>query len=229
MGTTINLSGIQALDITGISSASVSQGVISFTIEPTTVIPVGKVLEWEGYGYSTAGLSWLAADTLAVGDGTQGDVSGGLGLTALILFGASAYSAYDLFHTTLMSGATMDWTLILPETPGTSGQVLTTNGSGFTYWSTSSGGGGSGFIYTVTSKTANYTAVSGDDVWTNGTFTVTLPVLSTVQRVKVNNRGTGTITIVPTSGLINGASSVTIARQFDSFEFSGDGTNIGVE
>src|ERR1700677_1923674 len=106
MGTTINLSGIQALDITGISSASVSRGVISFTIEPTTVIPVGEVLEWEGYGYSTAGISWLAADTLAVGDGTQGDVSGGLGLTALILFGASAYSAYDLFHTTLMSGAT---------------------------------------------------------------------------------------------------------------------------
>ena len=226
MGTTINLSGIQALDITGISSASVSRGVISFTIEPTTVIPVGEVLEWEGYGYSTAGISWLAADTLAVGDGTQGDVSGGLGLTALILFGASAYSAYDLFHTTLMSGATVDWTLILPETPGTSGQVLTTNGSGFTYWSNPSGGG---FIYTVTSKTSTYSAVSGDDVWASGTFTITLPVLSTTQRVKINNRGTGVITVVTTSGTINGASSLTIARQYSSAEFSGDGVNIGVE
>jgi hypothetical protein len=58
---------------------------------------------------------------------------------------------------------------------------------------------------------------------------VMLPVLSTTQRVKVNNRGTGTITVVPTSGTINGDSSVTIARQYDSAEFAGDGTNIGVE
>jgi hypothetical protein len=164
-GTTINLLGISALDITGISSVSVSRGVVSFTIASsatpggatgdiqynngglfggsaatinaagTIALPVGQVLEFEGYGYTTAALSWLAADTLAIGNGAEGDVSGGLGLTALILFGSSAYSAYDLFHTTIMSGATMNWNLILPETPGASGQVLTTNGLGFTYWS----------------------------------------------------------------------------------------------
>jgi hypothetical protein len=205
-------------------------------------IPIGQVLEFTGYGYGTAALSWLASDTIAVGDGTPGDVSGGLGLTALILFGPTHYgspygygydeeygSPYDQYYTTLYSGATQDWTMTLPSGPGTTGYVLATNGAGITYWTPQTGGGGSGFTYTVTSQNANYAAVSGDDVWCNGTFTVTLPALSTVQRVKINNRGTGTITIVPSSGLINGASSVIIARQYDSFEFSGDGVNIGVE
>jgi hypothetical protein len=99
-------------------------------------IPVGQVLEFEGYGYSPVGISWLASDTIAIGDGTQGDVSGAAAMTALILFGSSAYADYDLYHTTIYSGATVDWSLILPETAGSSGQVLTTNGQGFTYWMT---------------------------------------------------------------------------------------------
>ncbi len=106
-------------------------------------IPVGQVLEFEGYGYNPAGISWLAPDTIAIGDGTQGDVSGAAAMTALILFGSAAYySSYDLFHTTIYSGATENWNLVLPETPGSSGQVLTTNGLGFTYWTTPSSGGG---------------------------------------------------------------------------------------
>ena len=203
-------------------------------------IPVGQVLEFEGYGYNPVGISWLASDTIAIGDGTQGDVSGAAAMTALVLFGPATYDGpygydseygppYDQFYTTLYSGATQDWTMTLPSGPGTAGYVLATEGNGVTYWTPNSGGGGSGFTYTVTSQNANYAAVSGDDVWCNGTFTITLPVLSTTQRVKVNNRGTGTITVVTTSGTINGASSAVIARQYDSFEFAGDGTNVGVE
>jgi len=112
-------------------------------------LPVGTVLEWEGYGYSPAGISWLAPDTLAVGNGTPGDVSGAVAMTGLVLFGPSTYGApygydydteygpaYDQYYTTFYSGATQDWSLTFPSGPGTSGQVLTTNGSGVTYWST---------------------------------------------------------------------------------------------
>ena len=116
-------------------------------------IPVGQVLEFEGYGYNPVGISWLASDTIAIGDGTQGDVSGAAAMTALILFGPATYDGpygydseygppYDQFYTTIYSGATQDWILTLPPNPGTSGQVLTTNGTGVTYWSTVSGGGG---------------------------------------------------------------------------------------
>jgi hypothetical protein len=216
-GTVLNLLGISALDITGISSVSLSQGVISFTI-PTTpatvpggsngdiqynnagafggsaatinaagtiVIPVGQEIEFEGYGYGTAGLSWLASDTLAVGNGSQGDVSGGLGLTALILFGSTSYSAYDLFHTTILSGATQNWNLILPETPGVSGQVLTTNGLGFTYWTTPAN----------TLPWSSLTNATGNLSLTNGTFNTTLTM--------------GTATVFPTFTLQNTTPTVT--------------------
>ena len=39
-------------------------------------IPVGTPLVWEGYGYGSSGISWIAPDTLAFGNGTDGDVSG---------------------------------------------------------------------------------------------------------------------------------------------------------
>jgi hypothetical protein len=111
------------------------------------VLPIGQVLEWEGYGYGTAGISWLASDTLAIGDGTPGDVSGAIAMTGLILFGASTYDApygydydsdygspYDLHYTTLYSGATQNWSMILPSGPGVAGQTLHTDGTGRTYW-----------------------------------------------------------------------------------------------
>ena len=117
-------------------------------------IPVGTPLVWEGYGYGSSGISWIAPDTLAFGNGTDGDVSGAAAMTALVLFGSASYygpyndydvdygPSYDQFYTSVFSGATQNWNLILPPNPGTSGQVLTTNGTGVTYWSTVSGGGG---------------------------------------------------------------------------------------
>ena len=117
-------------------------------------IPVGIPLVWEGYGYGSSGISWIAQDTLAFGNGTDGDVSGAAAMTALVLFGSASYygpyndydvdygPSYDQFYTSIFSGATQNWNLILPPNPGTSGQVLTTNGTGVSYWSTVSGGGG---------------------------------------------------------------------------------------
>ncbi len=104
-------------------------------------IPIGTVLEFEGYGYNPVGISWLAPDTIAIGDGTQGDVSGAAAMTALILFGSPTYDyGYDQNYTTLYSGATTDWNLVLPANGGVTGQVLTIAGESYgtttTEWAT---------------------------------------------------------------------------------------------
>ena len=104
-------------------------------------IPVGQVLEFEGYGYNPVGISWLASDTIAIGDGTQGDVSGAAAMTALILFGSPDYSYAIYITLRSYSGATQNWSLILPETAGAPGQVLTVagniySGAAFTEWTT---------------------------------------------------------------------------------------------
>ena len=87
--------------------------------------------------------------------------------------------------------------------------------------------GGSSYI--VISKTSNYTAASGDDVWCVGTFQVTLPAASTTARVKISNRGTGQITVAPASGTLNGNSSMILGTQYGSVEISSNGTDWAVE
>ena len=149
-------------------------------------IPVGQVLEFEGYGYNPVGISWLASDTIAIGDGTQGDVSGAAAMTALILFGSPDYSDYDLFHTTIYSGATQNWSLILPENPGSSGQVLTTNGQGFTYWSTVMGGGGTPGGSPGDIQYNNSGAFGGSAATINAAGTITVP---TSQVLKFSGSG----------------------------------------
>jgi len=109
-------------------------------------IPVGIPLVWEGYGYGSSGISWIAPDTLAFGNGTDGDVSGAAAMTALVLFGSASYygpyndydvdygPSYDQFYTSIFSGATQNWNLVLPATPGLPGQSPQTDGKGKKYW-----------------------------------------------------------------------------------------------
>ena len=153
-------------------------------------IPEGQVIEWSGgYGpYSTAAISALASDTLAIGDGSPGDVSGAAAMTALILFGSSSYYDYNLFHTTIYSGAEQNWSLILPPNPGTSGQVLTTNGSGVTYWETPSGGGGS------------VTSFSSGNLSPLFTTSVATPTTTPALSFSLNTQNANTVFAGPTSG-----------------------------
>jgi hypothetical protein len=107
---------------------------------------------------------------------------------------------------------------------GTSGQFLSSTVTGVEWVAAPSVVG-----YTVVSKTANYNAVANNDVWCSGTFTVTSPAAGAAVRFKVTNRGTGTITISPVSGTINGQASYTIERQYTAVEFASDGTNWDIE
>jgi len=172
-----------------------------------------QVIPFDGptIGTPDSGISRIGAGSLAIGDGTSGDTSGSLTLSTIFV------STVDTFALSL-TGTFTDSTGHV----GTIGQVLESTVTG-TQWITPVS---SGFLYTVVSKTSNYLANSGDDVWCNGTFNVTLPSPTTITRVKVSNRGTGSITVV---GIINGVSNLIIARQYSSAEFASDGTNWGVE
>ena len=83
-------------------------------------------------------------------------------------------------------------------------------------------------LWNITDQTANYTANQYDDVWCTGSFTVTLPTTAT--RVKVTNRGSGSITVTPASGTILGNASMVLGTKYSSVELACDGgTDLTVE
>jgi hypothetical protein len=101
------------------------------------------------------------------------------------------------------------WTFTLPVNDGTSGQVLSTDGSGITSWVDASSGGG-----TVTSL--SFTDGSGfDGTVTNSTSTPTLALTTTLTTTHVPIIGasgalTGSADLAYTSGLLNiGSGDVT--------------------
>jgi hypothetical protein len=85
-------------------------------------------------------------------------------------------------------------------------------------------------INRTVSQNAVYTASSGDIVMaTAGSsgWTLTLPAVGLGNQVLVKkiDSGAGTITILPSSGTIDGASSATLVVQYDSLWLESDGTN----
>lgn len=85
--------------------------------------------------------------------------------------------------------------------------------------------------YSLSTKTTNYSMAALDGlVLANGTITVTLPDVSLAdvvigRRYTIKNIGTGTVTIVPAAGTIDGAASFVMAVQYSSVDFVTDGTN----
>lgn len=81
----------------------------------------------------------------------------------------------------------------------------------------------------VVTKSANYTMVDPDTiVLASGNITITLPTVKVAnigKRYTVKNTGTGTITVAPQSGTIDGAASQVMTVQYSSFDFANDGTN----
>ena len=69
---------------------------------------------------------------------------------------------------TVASGLSADFALTLPSADGTSGQVLSTNGSGVLSWVAQSGGGGSGTVTSI----ASGTGLTGGPIAATGTFSV---------------------------------------------------------
>lgn len=82
-------------------------------------------------------------------------------------------------------------------------------------------------VSAVVSVTTAYTAVNGNVVLANGTFVVTVPVALNTQ-VTIKNTGTGSITIAPASGTIDGAANFVLSSQYASVNVAGDGTNLWI-
>src|SRR4051812_42139359 len=78
------------------------------------------------------------------------------------------------------------------------------------------------------SKVANYSIVATDDVvLCNGTFTATLPDVTTCtgRFFNIKNTGTGTITVATVSAqTIDGASTFSLSVQYQSVTIYSDGT-----
>jgi|GEM_PF-7043067 hypothetical protein len=108
------------------------------------------------------------------------------------------------------------------------GTTITITGAGVI---SSVGGGGSSV--SVVTKTANYTAVNGNLVLCNTTsasFTVTLPAptLDSTVSVKKISSDVNTVTISPSSGLIEGVATMTITTLGDCMDLAADGTNFWI-
>lgn len=102
-------------------------------------------------------------------------------------------------------------TYTLPTADGTSGQVLTTNGSGTLSWATDATGGGASYSAVRTQSGTSYTLVlgdAGDYIQTTSTtaVTITVPLQSSVAwvadtEIYFEQNNTGQITIAGASGV----------------------------
>jgi hypothetical protein len=122
------------------------------------------------------------------------------------------------------SGLAASYTLLLPPNDGTNGQVLTTDGSGVTTWTTN----GAGTVTSVTGAgTVNGLTLTGTVTATGsltlgGDFALTADTLANLQAVgnAINTTGkyTGKMVVVLASGLIftaTGASAASVWRASD--------------
>lgn len=121
----------------------------------------------------------------------------------------------------LAVGSGADTATKLPK--GSNGTVLTVT-AGAVGW------GAAGAARTVVTKTTTYTAVTGDIVLASasgGAWALTLPAVTAgaTVTVKKTDSSANAVTVTPASGTIDGASTLVINSQYDSFDVVADGTN----
>ncbi len=164
----------------------------------------------------------------------MGDISGG---------GAASYSMYlaDASSPTYIAGEVTIGAYTLPNTDGTSGYVLTTNGSGVVSWQ--AGGGGVPTQITVANEASDtscflgfFTAATGDlgpKTNTNLTFNSSTGVLTLGQTAVGSVSGNaGTATALQNARTIGGVSfdgtaNITVASATGGFTVSGGDLAIG--
>jgi hypothetical protein len=97
-------------------------------------------------------------------------------------------------RTTLLGAASSNWTLTLPTGPGSNGQVLTTNGSGTTSWTTPSGSGtvtSVGGTGTVNGLTLTGTVTTSGNLTLGGTLSGVSLTSAVTGTLPIANGGTG--------------------------------------
>jgi len=120
------------------------------------------------------------------------------------------------------------YTLTLPPDDGDASQYLQTNGSGVLDWATISVPASAYNAWLV--KTANYTAVAGDQLVcvSSSVFTITLPSGTTVGRsITLNNSGTASLTIARNSQPIGGVADNAVLQPNNSSQLVYVNSTIG--
>jgi hypothetical protein len=120
------------------------------------------------------------------------------------------------------SGLAADYTLLLPPNDGDNGQVLTTNGSGVTTWTTNGTGtvssvDGAG---TVNGLTLTGTVTSTGSLTLGGNFALTASAVANLEdiadAINTTNKYTGKMVVVLASGLIFTATGATAADAWNA-------------
>ena len=172
--------------------AGASTGFQSFSVigdGNTTYYTITDGTDWEvGVGTYTASGTTLSRDTILESSNSGSAVNWGSG-------SKDVFVTYPAERSVSGSASA----LAIPD-PGTSGNVLTSDG---TTWTSAAPSGGSATL-TIQNKTSAYTVVAGDlgtiINCTSGTFTVALDAAATLGsgfNCWIWNTGTGTITIDP--------------------------------
>jgi len=128
--------------------------------------------------------------------------------------------------------ASATYTLTLPNNDGDADQVLKTDGSGALSWVDQ---GSSPPNVTTDSSGTNTTISTTTGIEeihlinnTTNNVTITIPTAATAgagYKYQVKRLGTGTCSVAPSSGTIDGASSFSLASQYDAITLVSDGSN----
>ena len=169
-GGTVESSTATTLNFTGGNVVTVSAGVVTVqsgvifggAVYTTLVAGTGITIAGAGYNLtvsstasgtvtsSTAGqLAWYSATGTIVVGNPNVTYSGGVltaGVPGVQAGGFAIAGATSGTVTIQAAAAAGSWAMTLPSTAGSSGQVLTTNGTGVLSWTTPGGGGGSSVI-----------------------------------------------------------------------------------
>jgi hypothetical protein len=144
----------------------------------------GGTIDTSG-GNASAGVAGRAGGSITTSNGGGGIDTTGSGSLQLGVSGT---------RTTLLGAASSNWTLTLPTGPGTNGQVLTTNGSGTTSWTTPSGSGtvtSVGGTGTVNGLTLTGTVTTSGNLTLGGTLSGVSLTSAVTGTLPVANGGTG--------------------------------------
>ena len=220
-------SNIASLDLSAMDNTT--SGFIADVVSDTTP-QLGGNLDVNGNAITSASNGLVEITP----NGTGAVKLGGNTNPAELRFFDEAGTNYVALKAPLDSAISANETFTLPATDGTNGQVLQTNGSGVLSFVNQSGGGSAPTVTTDSSGTnttiTSTTGIEEIHLISNSTnnVTITVPTGSTAgsgYKYQVKRLGTGTVSVQPSSGTIDGAASFSLASQYDSVTIVSDGTN----
>jgi hypothetical protein len=208
----------RAYDVSALSSIASSQA--SPVVPPSVTTQVANTRIVNAFSVTTSGV-----------DGTLAFQSGGAAVNQQLVSHSAGYASVEVQDQIIATPGASPTTPGVVYGPGsftgstavTLTLVVVGNAFDLSTWNLLVAANGS--IRSVSATDAM--SVADSIILANGTFTETLPSAASAvnRRYTVKNTGTGTITIAPASGTIDGAANVTLTVQYSSFDFVSDGTS----